>query len=510
MYKRRDVLKLGVAGLAGAVATGGAAAQEATPTPPFDPARVVDAARALAAKPFKAPNADLPDAFANLTLEQYAAIQNRPSALLWAAENLGFVIDPLHRGYLYAAPIRLNVIEGGVARRLVYAASDFDFGPLKPPADIKDIGFSGFRVLINPPGGELAPVAIFQGASFYRAIAQGQAFGMRARGLALKVADPKGEEIPIFREAWIEQPTLAQGALVVHALLDSESVAGAYRFTLRAGDATIIDTECTLFARVAVDNIGVAPMAATYLAGPLDRRRIDDVRPSVHEANGLQILNGRDEWIWRPVSNRETLQTSAFVDSNPRGFGFLQRDREFARYMDDDNHWENRPSLWVEPIGDWGAGAVTLIEVPSDSDVNQNMLAYWRPNVGLAAGSETAFAYRQFWCWSPPASPPLAKVTQSRGGKTPGGGPNGKRRRFLVEFRGDILARDDQSPEITANVGAGPGAIVATRKITSADGKTCRVLFDLDPGAEPLCEMRVYLESGGKRLSEIWLYRWTP
>ena len=483
-----------------------AAAERAEPA--FDPAQVVDAARALAGRPFKAPSSELPEPFANLNGEQYAAIQNRGAGVIWSEDNLGFVVEPLHRGFVYASPMRLNLVEDGVSRRLGYRAEDFDFGPLKPPSGVPDIGFSGFRLLLSPPGGEPEPVAVFQGASFYRAIARGMMFGARARGLALKVADPKGEEVPIFREAWIERPTLAQGAIVFHALLDSESVAGAYRFTLRAGDATIVDTECALFARAAVDSLGVAPMTATFLVGGMDRRRSDDVRPAVHEAGGLRVFNGRGEWLWRPVSSRETLQSSAFVDDNPRGFGFIQRDRDAAHYLDEDNQWEKRPSVWSEPIGDWGPGAVTLIEVPSDSDVNQNMIAYWRPKDGMAAGSERTFAYRQFWCWSPPSSPPLARVAWSRGGRAPGGG--GKRRRFLVQFEGEAFADAALLRDVVANLGASPGAIVATRKLVDPAAKTCRVQFDLDPGAETLCEMRLYLESGGRPVSDIWLYRWTP
>ncbi len=501
-------MKIGAAGIAAATLAprAGDAQSVAPPAPPFDAGQVLDVAKGLAAKPYRGLSFDLPDVFANLAADQYAAIQNRPESVLWAGDNLGFAIEPLHRGYAYVGPMLVNVVENGVARRLAYSLDDFDFGALKPPSDIKDIGFSGFRVLLNPPGGDLEPIGVFQGASFFRAVARGQVFGAKARGLALKVADPKGEEIPLFREVWIERPTLAQGTLAIHAVLDSESATGAYRFTLRAGEATIIDTECTLFARVAIDNFGVAAMAATYASGGLDRRRSDDARPAVYDAAGLQVLNGREEWLWRPFANRETLQSSAFVDENPRGFGFLQRERDFERYLDDENHWERRPSLWVEPIGDWGPGAVTLIEVPSDSDMNQNMIGFWRPNAGLAAGSETAFAYRQFWCWSPPASPPYAYVTRSRSGRAPGGG--GKRRRFLVEFAGDLLGDHALAAAIAPNLSAVPGAIVSVKKYSGA-GKTYRVVFDFDPGSETSAEMRLFLESGGKPASEIWLYRWT-
>ncbi|MGH6841793.1 MAG: glucan biosynthesis protein, partial [Methylocella sp.] len=303
---------------------------------------------------------------------------------------------------------------------------------------------------------------------------------------------------------WIERPTLAAGALVVHALIGSESVTGAYRFTLRPGEATIIDTECTLFARAAVDNLGLATMSTTHLFGSIDERRHDDLRPNVSEAGGLHMLTGKGEWLWRPVANRDTLQISTFVDENPRGFGFLQRDRNFDHYQDDDQRFESRPSLWIEPIGDWSAGGIQLIEIPSESEANDNIICYWNPKQPLAAGSETSFAYRQFWCWNPPEPPPLAIATLSRSGR----GSLPKRRRFMVEFSGDILGLQDAGA-LKPNLTASPGSITEVRTFSSADKKSCRIVFELDPSSEAFSELRLVLEAAGKPLSETWLYRWT-
>ncbi len=521
MLKRRDLLKFAAGSVAAvaafeaprALAQDGPQTPAATgpePTPAqFDPGSVVDMARNLSKKPYKAPAAALPDAFANLSQEAYAGIQSKPEGRIWASDNTGFVLEPLHRGSVFSAPLAISVIENGFERRLAYAPEQFEFGKLTPPANPGEIGFSGFRLLV-PFENEQREVAVFQGASFFRARASYQLFGTVARGLSIRTADPRGEETPTFRQVWIEKPNLAANAIVIHALLDSESVTGAYRFTLRPGDATIIDTECTLFARVNVDHFGIATMASTFVYGPLDRRR-DDIRPAVHEINGLQILNGNNEWIWRPVSNRETLQASAFVDTNPKGFGFLQRERNFGAYQDDVAHWEWRPSLWIEPIGEWGAGEVTLVEIPSESEVNDNMVAYWRPKAPLTAGSETSFAYRQFWCWQAPSRPPLAQVAASRSGRASTGGQSGgKRRRFLVDFAGDVFADPQRNAEITPNLTASPGTISSVRSFLDRDRKSMRVIFDMDAGNDALSEMRLVLESQGKPVSETWLYRWTP
>ncbi|HZM06901.1 MAG TPA: glucan biosynthesis protein [Methylocella sp.] len=522
MVERREFLKLVLSGIAvplgagvGSVTGTPSAAQEmAPPEPPrsfalgepapFDPGMVTEAARSLSKRAYKPLAADIPSMFRDLSYEQYAAIRERPGTAIWAAENTGFSIEPLHRGFIFSSPMEISLVADAKARRILYDQALFDFGKLAAPSNTGDLGFSGFRVLAQGPGG-FSERAIFQGASFFRALAPGQTFGTMARAMSIKTADPRGEEFPAFRSVWIERPTLAAGALVIHALIDSESVTGAYRFTLRPGDATIIDTECTLFARVAVDSLGLATMSATHLSGPIDERRDDDLRPSVSEATGLQMLTGKGEWLWRPVSNRDTLQISTFVDESPRGFGFLQRDRNFDHYQDDDQHYETRPSLWIEPIGDWSAGGVQLVEIPSDSEANDNIIGYWKPKQPLAAGSETFFVYRQFWCWNPPEQPPLAIATLSRSGR----GSSSKRRRFVVEFSGDILSAPENSEAPKPNLNAAPGSIVAVRTFTSADKKSCRVLFEIDPGNESYCEMRLVLEAEGKPLSETWLYRWT-
>lgn len=523
MVERREVLKLvlgGIAVLFGARTPRGlvspCAAQEshAPEAPkfftlgepaPFDPNMVTEAARSLSKRPFVPLPSDLPAAFRDLSYEQYAAIRQRPGTAIWAGENIGFAIEPLHRGFIFSSPVEISLVEEAKARRILYNPSLFDFGKLVIPANTGDLGFSGFRVLAQGASG-FSEVALFQGASFFRAVAPGQTLGAIARALSIKTADPRGEEFPAFRSIWIERPTLAAGALIIHALIDSESVTGAYRFTLRPGDATIIDTECTLFARTAVDNLGLATMSAAHLSGPIDGRCDNDLRPSVNEVSGIQMLTGKGEWLWRPVANRETLQISAFVDENPRGFGFLQRDRNFDHYQDDDQHFETRPSLWIEPIGEWSAGGIQLIEIPSQSEGNDNIIAYWKPKQPLAAASETFFAYRQFWCWSPPEQPPLAIAAQSRSGR----GSSANRRRFIVEFAGETLGVPENAQAIKPNLNVAPGSIAGLRTIVSASKKSCRVLFEIDPGKESYSEIRLVLEAGGKPISETWLYRWTP
>jgi periplasmic glucans biosynthesis protein len=511
--ERRAVLKLTLAGLVAASDMFNARAENGVAprsfplgeAQPFQPGMVADAARALAKQPYKAPPTDLPSGLRNLSYEQYVSIRNRPGTVIWADENLGFSLELLHRGFVFTAPVEINFVTQGETRRVIYDPALYDFGKLSVPDAMGDIGFSGFRILVPHDNAGSVEIATFQGASFFRAVAPGQSLGTMARALSIKTADPRGEEFPMVRTYWIERPSLAGNTLAIHALIDSESVTGAYRFTLHPGEATIIDTECTLFARAAVDNLGLATMSATALSSPADHRRPDDLRPLIAEIGGLQMATGKNEWIWRPVSNRETLQISTFVDENPRGFGFLQRDRIFDHYQDDDQHWELRPSLWIEPIGDWGAGGIQLVEIPNDAESNDNIIAYWRPQQALPAGGQVAFAYRQFWGWTPPARPDLAIVTDTRSGRA----SHAHRRRFVVEFKSEIFADPQLEQEIKPALTAGPGAIVWVRQFYSSETKTCRVMFELDPGNDDYCELRLVLETAGKPISETWLYRWT-
>lgn len=471
---------------------------------PFDPALVVETARILARKPLVPVVAtDLPDGYNNLTFEQYSGIRAVPGSLLWAGENRGFTVEPLHRGYVFSRPVGLFTVEEGIVRRVAFDRSKFDYGRVTPPPANLDLQFSGMRIA----AGLERPfeVAVFQGATFFRSLARGQNFGSVARALILRPGETRGEEIPFFRAFWIERPSAASGALVIHALLDSESLTGAVRMTLRPGDITLIDVEMTLFARQVLDHIGFGCTMGTFMSGPQSRRGFDDLRPAVHEVSGVQMLTGGGEWIYRPVSNPATLQVSSFMDENPRGFGMVQRERDATAFQDDDQRFELRPSIWTEPLGDWGAGSVQLIEIPSDSDLNDNIIAYWRPRLALAAGSETSIAYRQAWCWQPPDKPALATATRTRQGR----GSQQRRRRFLIDFNGDRLGDPALIAAIRAAVSTNQGTIHNVRLWPYPERKLMRVGFEVDPGTESLSELRLVLQVGGQPVSETWLDRWT-
>lgn len=462
-------------------------------------------AEQLSTKGFEAPGNILPNGFAELPQDVFRSIRMKPDRTIWQGENRGVALDLLPGGFIYRSPVRVSVVEDGKVRVLADDPSWFDFGRAPTPAADKPFPLSGISVkgAIDRPD-DLREFALFQGATIFRALARGQIFGATARGLAIDTGEPDGEEFPLFRSFWVERPATAANNVVVYALLDSRRATGSYRFTLRPGEITVVDVEFTLFPREQLNHVGVAPMTSMFFFGPNDRGGVDDVRGQVHRSDGLQIWNGGGEWIWRPLSNPSELQISVFTDKNPRGFGLLQRQRGFAAYNDLGRRYDRMPSVWVEPIGDWDEGQFQLIEIPTDTDINENVVVYWRPKAPLKPGERLSRAYRLHWCWSPPDRPGGAVVFG-----TTTGSAGGRRRRFVVDFTGEALADPARADQIRAMASTNVGQLRDVVGRPNPEIKGYRVTFDLDPGNEELCELRMVLEQEGKPISETWLYRWT-
>jgi periplasmic glucans biosynthesis protein len=344
---------------------------------------------------------------------------------------------------------------------------------------------------------------VFQGASYFRAVGRGQTYGLSARGLAIDTARPGGEEFPIFRAFWIEKPKANARSIVVHALLDSVSTTGAYRFEIEPGGATTIDVEAMLYPRRALPHVGLGPLTSMYLTGPGHHRIDDDFRPAVHDSDGLAIYNGNGECIWRPLTNPRTLQASAFMDRGPKGFGLCQRSRSFHDFEDLEARYERRPTVWIEPKGSWGSGYVELIEIPTAEEIHDNIVAYWKPASPPEPGKPFVFAYRMFWSDDIPVAWSGARAVSTRVGR----GKKAGSVLFVVDFGGAAVAGNAQLP--VALVNANPGTVenITVHPNPEIDG--VRVSFELDPGGTDLSELRLVLRAGEQQISESWLYRWT-
>jgi glucans biosynthesis protein len=471
---------------------------------PFDAVNVRQMARDLAQKPYQPPDTSLPDGLKNLDYDKYRKIRFVPDKALWRGENLPFQIQLFHRGFFFSNRVDIYEISEGRARPVRYSPSLFTFEDVAAPPPNSDLGFAGFRIHapMNRPD-YYDEVGVFLGASYFRAVAKGQHYGLSARGLAINTADPKGEEFPFFKIFWIEKPQPKTNSIVVHALLDSKSAAAAYRMTIRPGETTVYDVEMNLFPRADIPEVGIAPMTSMFFFGANDRQNVDDFRPAVHDSDGLAIRNGRGEVLWRAINNPADLQVSSFYDINPRSFGLLQRQREFHVYEDLESHFEMRPSLRVEPIGDWGSGEVRLIEIPTQNEVHDNIVAFWRPKDPLRAKGEYAVTYRLHWGASE-IGKELAVFLKTRIGAA-----GDDARLFVLDIVGDKL-KGVKPETVRGIVSANFGKIANVVTQPNPQSGGWRLSFNLAPEKQKVVELRAQLMQNDEPLSEIWTYRWTP
>lgn len=475
----------------------------------FSDDTVIEQARRLAAAPYAAPSAPMPRSLAGLDYDHYRDIRFKPEAAIWAKEGMSFRVHVLHRGWLFADPVEIALVDGDTAHHLPYRPDFFSTGKvMTSPLPNDDLGYSGWRALhpINRAR-VFDEVVVFQGASYFRSLGRDQAYGLSARGLAIKTADPSGEEFPSFRAFWIERPARSGHVLVVHALLDSPSTTGAYRFTIRPGASTMMDVDAALFPRSKLDNVGLAPATSMFMFSANGRERADDFRPEVHDSDALLMFNGTGEHLLRPLANPVDLQVSAFQDRTPKGFGLLQRNRNLADYQDFEAQYERRPSLWIEPLGDWGEGAVVLTEIPSDAEIHDNIVLFWRPRQPIAAGSEYRFSYRLFWGGDPSGAYDRARIVATRRGRADTHAPTPVRR-FIVDYSRPPGARSNAAlPEakVTASTGEIKSVVVEANPLIGG----YRLSFAFDPKQTKLSELRAELAFEDGRSAETWVYRWT-
>lgn len=471
----------------------------------FSHASVVNKARALAAGAYE-PRPSVPEDWVNLTYDQYRKIWFRNADALWSDTDRSYNVDFFHPGLYFPRPVQVNTVQEGQSERFPFDYSLFDKTEKVPPLTIDDsLGYSGLRLRteMGQPGIK-EEFAVFQGASYFRAIGKGQIYGLSARGLALKTADPMGEEFPEFIEYWLEAPAPEQRHFVLHALMDSPSVSGAYRFTITPGDSCVMDVEAVLFARSELSHAGLAPLTSMFKFDETNRHRFDDFRPAVHDSDGLLIQNGAGETLWRPLANPRRLQISAFADSTPRGFGLMQRARRQSHFADFEALYHRRPGLWVEPKGDWGRGAVTLVEIPTDKEIYDNIVAYWRPASPVPAGGELNLAYRLTWGEAAPVLNDLPRVINTRMGRdafNPG-------YLAMVDFEAHPMF-DDDLEALSIHVQSDQAETSAGILERNSETGGLRLGFRFDPGEAELVELRAQLRKDGVQASEVWLYRWT-
>jgi len=469
----------------------------------------------LAKAPYHPRSRALPPALAALDWDQYQSIRYRSDHALWADQDSRFRAKFFHLGLFYNRPVRIYEVVNGQALELSYDPAMFDYGKsgLDAASLPVDMGFAGFRLDFYDDW--QTDVAAFLGASYFRAVGGERQYGLSARGLAVDTATGTGpEEFPDFVAFYLERPAQGSNTVVVLALLDSPSVAGAYRLVITPGGTQVMEVDAALYPRKPVERLGLAPCTSMFLHGENDQRMDNDWRPEIHDSDGLAIWRGNGEWVWRPLTNPSRWQFNAYADDNPRGFGLLQRDRNFDHYQDDGAFYNRRPSLWVEPKSGWGAGSIDLVELPTQEETSDNIVAFWTPEHKPQPGDELLLSYRLYWAAQPPVLPAVARCVATRTGI---GGVVGRprkyySRRFAVDFAGGALSRVGKEAPVEAVVTASRGKleIVSARPLDAING--WRAMFDLRPeddNVQPIT-LRLYLQLGRDALTETWLYQWLP
>ena len=465
---------------------------------------LVELARAMQAQDYVPNTTPLSAPFADLTYDAFRGIRPRPGQAAMIPHGENFAYDLLPPGLYFPNPIVFDQVTPDGLRVIglrpmlfTYERRYFDYIPAESPG----AGFTGFRLRypVNAPD-RMDEVLVMQGASYFRAIGKAMAYGLSARAVAIGTGGSKPEEFPRFTHIRLLPP---EGDVVrLEGLIDSPSLTGHIAMSLKPGEDTEMEITATLFPRVAIDDVGIAPLTSMYLKGPMLSAVTDDFRHRVHDSDVFVVENGAGEVLWRPIANPRGVETSAFADDAPRRFGLYQTPRAYDDYLDTEARYHDRPSAYVEPMGDWGAGAAVLVELPTGDEFLDNIVCFWRPEAPLQPGQEYQFAYRLTWTRGSPDTKRLARILQSRSGREhdrPG------HRRFVV----DIAAQTEPPvPVISASDGV---EIIGQAAFPLPDGQGTRVTFMIAPSDRNAVELRLSLrDETGTPLSPVWLHRWTP
>lgn len=476
---------------------------------PFDLDTLRERARQLATRPPRPVPSPASELVESIDYDAFQRIRFREDATLFADRLDTPPIQFFHLGRHNRHPVRVHVVEGGRARELRYDRSLFEYDDPEMARRVpRELGFGGFRALHRDrPGDWLA----FSGASYFRSSGELDQYGLSARGIAIGTGLPEPEEFPRFSELWLE-PASEGAELTVYALLEGESLTGAYRFRCSREGAIVMDTDAYLYPRGPIERLGVAPLTSMFWFSETNRHRATDWRPEVHDSDGLAMWTGSGERLLRPLRNpTHGVRVHTYQDRDPRGFGLVQRDRAFEHYQDDGVFYEKRPTAWIEPRGRWGEGEVMLVEIPTDDEIFDNIVAFWRPHAPTRAGQELHYAYKLHWSADEPHFPAIGRVIATRKGRA---GVPGQPRpedgvKFVVDFEGGALGnlgRGEAEPVVSTS----RGRIENPYALPVVGTQRWRVVFDVHAEGDEDVELRCYLRRNGEALTETWLYPYRP
>jgi len=480
-------------------------------------------AKKLASEPYVAPKDLELEALTSIGYQDYRAIRFRPDQAIWKDQSL-YEVQLFHPGFLYKSPVAINTLEQNAeVKSLPFKTDYYRYDATAAPLEAEistaikntQLGHAGFRLHFPLNNNEYKDeVAVFQGASYFRLVGPHQVYGLSARGLAVDTALSSGEEFPVFKEFWLVKPAPEDTTIVLYALLDSPSVAGAYRFELTPSTNTEVKTQMQIFARKDIKKLGIAPLTSMFYHGENSTKFFDDYRPEVHDSDGLLMQSAEGQWVWRALNNPKKLSVTSFSYDNPKGFGLAQRDRDFNNYLDTEAHYHNRPSMWIEPMGSWGKGRVELVEIPTDTETNDNIVSYWVPEQAMKAGDSLSFSYKLSTFNATLASQDKASVLRTRigsaalpGEKNP---PPKSHRQFTVDFSGENINQLSANFAMKADLALSSGEISDKTVQQLPNNQGWRVAFKVAPEGDKPVDMRLSLKLRDKEISEVWSYVWYP
>lgn len=482
---------------------------------------VIDKARQLAAQPYQNPAGQVPDFLLKLDYDSWRDIRFNPERALWRTEGLPFQVQFFHPGLYYDRPVKINIVDFEKVKPVAFSRDLFNYGKNsfrdKVPANL---GFAGFRLHCRLNSRKYYDeVAVFLGASYLRAVAKNQRYGLSARGLTIDTALGTGEEFLYFREYWIVKPVEEATKITVYALLDSPSLSGAYQFIIKPGKETVIDVRGTVFRRKNVQKLGIAPLTSMFFYGENSAQRpVDDFRPEVHDTDGLLIAFNTGEWLWHPLVNPRVLIINSFKATDPAGFGLMQRDLDFNSYQDLEARYESKPSVWITPRGKWGEGHIELIQIPTGTELNDNIFTFWVPEKLPGIDKPVIFSYIMSWQYPGASQPPAGRVIATRTAK----GKDDQMKKFIIDFAGGKLAKLTPAMPVVAVVSVDSNAKLVEKQVykNSVTGGW-RLVFQIKPEEQqgmdrmlsqklPPIELRAYLKEGNNVLTETWSYTYLP
>ncbi|HEX7324685.1 MAG TPA: glucan biosynthesis protein G [Rhodanobacteraceae bacterium] len=470
---------------------------------------VAQIAKQLAGKAYALPPT-VPGFLTKLDYNEYQQIRFKPQDSLWHATDTNFQVMLMAPGEYFKYPVQISTIDSRGVHPLTFHKEWFTWPKGVGDKVSSSLGYAGFKLTfpLNKPGAH-DQFLVFAGASYFRGVARNQNFGLSARGIAIDTGLPGGEEFPNFTHFWLVRPSPRAKVMKIYALLNGPSLTGAYEFIVYPGAPTRMEVHAKLFVRKRIQLLGLAPLTSMFFYGSDGPRPAGEWRPQVHDSGGLLIHSGTGEWLWRPLVNPLTLQMDYFEADAPQGFGLLQRDTRFTDYEDAEARYDNRPSAWVTTHGDWGDGHVVLVEIPTDSETNDNIVAFWSPKDPPAAGHVYDLSYTLRFGAPTIPDEPMARALQTFVGTGPAPGTHKPSTgyRVVVDFAGGGL--DDIAPgaKVQAVVTGLDGTKVNQHQVFPvAPVNGWRLSIEATPAANKPLELRAFLKLGNSTLSETWSY----